>query len=364
MIGVLSPLANSFDITADVAGQVMTTYALAYALLSPLLVSLTGRLGRRRVMAFGLALFVLAALLTAVAPNFFWLNVARVISAAGAGLFTPVAAAVVAALSPPEQRAKTLAAVFFGLTLAQVLGVPVGSYLAYTFGWQWAFALVVVIGLPCVWLIWVSVPAGLRFQPASLSDLGRVLATPHLMAAVLFTAAFLSAIYVVYTYMGPLLEEQMAFTPGQITLALLVLGIGAVLGNLLGGFMADKLGPQRTLYILATSQMVLLCTYSALPMPVIAVYLLIFFQNLMGWSFVAAQQARLVTLDAAAAPVLLALNAAAIYVGAAVGSAIGGFSIASMGISANGVVAGLCASTAILTLVIARRLASRHQAKV
>ena len=128
IIGMLEPLGADLDRSPAQAGQLMTIYAVAYAILSPVLVALTGNVGRRRVMAGGFALFALAAVVSALAPNFMVLGGARVIAAAGAGIFTPLAAAVAAGLYPPEQRARVLAAVFFGLTISQVAGVPAGRW--------------------------------------------------------------------------------------------------------------------------------------------------------------------------------------------------------------------------------------------
>ncbi|KAG1715233.1 Purine efflux pump PbuE [Nymphon striatum] len=254
VIGLLGPVSEGLNMTPASAGWMMTIYALAYAVLSPLLVSGTGRIGRRRVLAIGLGLFALANLVAALSTSVSMLLFARIIAAAGAGMFTPIAAAVAAGLSAPEARGRALAAVFFGLTLAQVLGVPAGSWLAYTFGWRVAFFVVVALAVPCIWLIWTFIPSGLSFQAVSLRDLGRTLRNGPIMLAVMITASFLSGIYVVYTYMSPLLSGTMGFGRDGITAALLVFGCGAVIGNLVGGRVSDRIGPIRTLTILASLQ--------------------------------------------------------------------------------------------------------------
>ena len=265
VIGLLDPLAADFSMTTAQAGWVMTAYALAYAILSPLLVSSTGTVGRRRVIAAALAAFALAQVIMALAPDAAWVFAARILAAAGAGVVTPVAAAVAAGISAPEHRAKALSTVFIGLTLAQVFGVPAGSFVAYTFGWRAAFWIVALLALPCLWLIWARVPKGLAFQPVTLADLRRILGSGRLMLAVLFTASFLTAIWVVLTYLAPLLTQTMGWGRDGITLALLVFGIGAVLGNIMGGILADRIGPVRTLLLLSTSQIGWLVTYSYLP---------------------------------------------------------------------------------------------------
>ncbi|PTX54113.1 putative MFS family arabinose efflux permease [Litoreibacter ponti] len=355
VVGMLTPIATSLDISAATAGQIMTVYAIAYAILSPLLVAMTGAIGRRRVLAAGLCLFALGAALAAVSSSTLGLNLSRLFAAAGAGLFTPVAAATAAGLSSEATRGRVLAAVFFGLTLAQVVGVPAGSYIAYTFGWRWAFWLVVALALPCIALVWMRVPKGLSFQATKLSDLAQVMKNGPLMLAILFTASFLGAIYVVFTYLAPMLEDLMGFGRDGITLALLIFGAGAVVGNILGGILADKLGPARTLLLVAIGQAAIMPAFSFLPMPPWVVFAIIALWSVVGWSFMASQQSRLIARAPEAASVVLALNAASIYVGAAAGSAAGGLVLATAGPSGLGVAAGLFMLGAVAHVIASNR---------
>ena len=361
VIGLIEPAAVDFEVTPGTAGVLMTAYAVAYAILSPLLVSLTGRMGRRKVMSLGLGIFAVAALLSAVAPTLSVLAAARVLAAAGAGMFTPVAAAVAAALYPVERRARVLAAVFFGLTLAQVFGVPVGAWVAYSFGWRWAFCLVVGLALPAVIVIWLYVPRGLSFQPVTLDDLGRTLRHGRMMLAVLFTASFLGAIYVLYTYIAPLLSETMGYGRDGVSLVLAIFGIGAVIGNIAGGVSADRVGWARTLVTVCILQILFLPVFSFLPIGDGVLLTVALIWSTAGWSFMAAQQMRLVGLAGPQAPVVLALNAAAIYVGAAGGSAIGAWVIDHFGVTALGIAAGLGAVGALLHLIWSIKSAPRPQ---
>jgi MFS transporter, DHA1 family, inner membrane transport protein len=364
IIGLLEPLAADLGLPTARAGAVLTTYAVAYAVLSPVLVSVTGGIGRRRVLAAGLSLFGLACLLPVLVPTEAALHASRILAAAGAGIFTPVAAAVAAGLSAPGNRAKALAAVFFGMTMSQVLGLPLGSFIAYTFGWRAAFAMVLVVLLPCLWLIWTIVPRGLSFQPVTLHDLTRMMRNARLMLAAGFTASFLTAGYVVNTFLAPLLSQNLGWGRDGITLALLVCGIGAVLGNMMGGALSDRIGPARTLTFLCLAQLVVLPGFSALPLAgghatllsgALAMGLLLLW-SIFGWSFMAAQQARLIGLAPDAAPVILALNAAGVYVGAALGSAIGGMVLAGIGLAPLGLVAGALMVLALAHLRLSLRL--------
>ncbi|MEL6689858.1 MAG: MFS transporter [Pseudomonadota bacterium] len=355
VIGIIEPVADGLQVAPGTAGTLLTVYALAYAPLSPMLVALTGKIGRRRVLAAGLCIFALASLIGSLAPSFGILAGSRILAAAGAGIVTPVTAAIVAALAPPERRAKSLAAVFLGITLAQALGIPAGSWVAYTFGWRAALVCVVALAVPVVLLVWFRIPKGLAFQPSSPADLVRVLRDGRMMLAICFTATFLAAIFVLYTYVAPLLSQTMGFGRDEITLILLTFGIGAVLGNILGGALADRIGSGRTLFILTIIQLGALPFYSVLPLPVTLVFVWTLIWSTLGWSFGAAQQLRLVELCGAQAPVALALNASAIYVGSAVGSGIGAITIAWAGYSALGVAAPLVMLVALANLQASRR---------
>ena len=355
IIGVLEPLGASLNVAPERAGILMTVYALAYAVLSPVLVSVTGHIGRRRVMAFGLTVFLCSAILSAMATSLTMLAAARVLAAAGAGMFTPVGAAVVAGLFPEDQRARVLAAAMFGFTLAQVLGVPAGSWVAYTFGWRYAFWGVVILNLPCIFLIWTFVPAGLKFQPVSLDDLRSILTNGRMMLAISFTGMFLGAIYVLYTYFTPMLSQMMGMGRDGITFILVLSGVGAVAGNIIGGIMADRLGWYKTLIILCCAQMLLMPIYSFLPIAMPGFFVLSIAWSIAGWSFMAGQQMRLIGLAGPKAPVVLALTAACIYIGAAIGSAIGSVVIAYFGIAGLGIAAALCASLALANLILSAR---------
>ena len=338
VIGMVPLLASDLDVSTAAAGGAMTAYALAYAVLSPILVSVTGRIGRRRVIAAGMVIFALGALLAALAPNVTILYIARALAAAGAGVVTPVGAAVVMALAAPAAQGKAISAFYFGLTLSQVIGVPAGGWIAYTFGWRMAFWMVLALAILSAILIWVRVPAGLRFTPVSLSDLGRALKDGLIMGAVLFTATFLGAIYILFTYLAPLLEQTMGFGRDGITLVLLVFGAGAVVGNLLGGFLTDRLG--------SVASLVLPFVWSA-----------------FGWSFMAPQQVRLMQLAPNLAGVVLALNAAAIYVGTASGSALGGLVQTVGDLTWLGAAAGIAALGALGHLLWSHRAANLRAAR-
>jgi DHA1 family inner membrane transport protein len=358
VIGLVSPIAVAFGATVDQAGRVMTWYALAYAVGSPLVAALTGRTNRRLVLAGGLALFGAGSMLGALAPSLLWLELSRVMVAVGAGLYTPGAAAVTVAIAPPARRATELSVVFAGMTLAQVLGVPLGTWAGYAYGYKAVFLVVAALsGLAAAVVFWAT-PARLAFHPTSLSALASTVASPRHGLAVLFTATLMAAVYVVYTYLGPMIEERHGFGRDGVTVYLLLFGVAAVCGNFVGGFAADAIGASRTLAILTLAQIVLLPVIAAVPLGPAALGVAVTAWSLAGWSFMTPQQARLVEIGSDRVPIMLALNASCIYLGVAVGSATGGLALAHGGWPMVAVAAALMGLAALVHLVLSDRLAA------
>ncbi len=356
VIGMLNPMAEGLGLSASEAGWVMTVYALSYAVGSPVGVSLTGARSRRVVLTVGLFVFGLASALSALAPSAVWLFGARVLAAGGAGLYTPVAASVAATASAPENRGKALAGVFFGLTLAQVLGIPAGSFIAYTFGWQAVFVFVAGLSVFCAVMVWWVVPRGLAFQPTTLATLGETLVDWRAMLGVFYTVSIMGAVYIVYAYLAPLLFKGMGYGRDGLTIVLLVFGAGAVVGNVLGGGLTDRIGAGRTLVLITLAQVVLMPFFSYLPLPEVVLLVLVFVWSVFGWSFMVPQQTRLVAFSPERQSVLLALNAAAIYIGASIGTTIGGVVIDTLSISTLGLAGGLGGGVALVYLMGSERV--------
>ena len=354
VVGVLSPVAQAFGVDRAHAGALMGVYAATYAVASPLLVAATGRLDRRWLLCIGLVLFALGALAAALAPSFELLLAARALMALGGGIVTPVAASVGVVLAGPGQQGRALSIVFGGLTLAQVLGVPAGAWLGYAFGWPAAFGVVAVLSLLGLAAIALALPVGIAVPVASLASLGAVLRSGRLMLAVAFTSLFMGALYVCYTFLAPLLETLYGLGRDGVTGMLLLFGLGAVIGNAMGGRLTDHIGAQRTLVLLCLAQAVLMPALTLPTWPLAALGALILVWSVFGWSFMVPQQARLAALDPARLPVLFALNASAIYVGATLGSGVGGAVLKGFGLHALGLFGAALALVGLASLAFRR----------
>jgi DHA1 family inner membrane transport protein len=357
VIGLISPIATTFKATPEQAGLALTYYAISYAIGAPLFAAFTGKMARRWVLTGGLVLFALGAVGSALAHTLGVFQASRLVVALGAGLFTPGAAAVAVTLSEPENRARALSLVFAGLTLAQVLGVPLGSWAGYTFGIAATFWVVAGLALVAAVLVFAVTPPALPFQPTSLSILGKTLLTPRLILPVLYSTTLMTAIYTVYTYLGPLIEERYGFGRNGVAAFLLLFGAAAVFGNFIGGYSADRVGPSRTLIVLCVAQIILLPTIVIAPIGAITMGLLVVIWSLSGWSYMAPQQSRIVAIAPERAPVLLSLNASAILLGVALGSAIGGIALALGGWVMVAIASAGIALGGIVHLILSDRLA-------
>ena len=359
VIGVLSPIAGGFGLSKADAGWVMTAYALVYCVASPISVALTGHIDRARLLTANMALFGLGALICATAPAFAGLLAGRAAMALGAGLVTPVAAAIGASLVPPQQRGQALALVFGGFTIAQAFGVPLGSWLGYAFGWRAAFVLVAALSILGTAVLWFAAPRGLKAPPSSLSTLGQVIGTPHLLVAASLTAWFFGAIYCLYTFLAPFMEARFELGREGITLVLVTFGVCAIIGNALGGFCTDRFGFLKTLIGVSIGQAMLLPIITTVQMPLLPTVALTGIWSVVCFAFMAAQQARMVATDPSRAPTLLALHAAFIYLGGAVGAYVGGLTLKSAGYGGLGPAGALLALAGLGSILLASRLKPR-----
>lgn len=362
VIGIVSPIAEGLGVSKADAGIVITAYAIAYALLSPVGAALTGRLPRRTVLAGALGLFCLGTLLSAVSTTLTMLALSRLIVALGAALYTPLSAGVAVAVAPIEERGRALAKVFAGMTMAQVIGVPLGAWMAYRFGWHAPFFLVAALAAACAVVMVRSIPSNIHVPAGSVSSILSALGNLRLMLAVTFTATLMCSVYIVFTFFGPIVETSTGADAGLLPVYFMIFGLGAVGGNFIGGYLSDRFGPLRTLVIVCLAHMVMLPLFAVMPWNPWLLGLIVMLWSSCAWCFMPPQQSRLVAIAPNATALALALNAAMIYAGIAIGSAIGAGLLDWKGLPVLGIAAGLSAGVALVHLLVSDRLARRSAA--
>lgn len=328
-MGLLPDIATGFGITEPTAGHVISAYALGVVVGAPVLAAITARLPRRVLLLSLMVVFTLGNIASMIAPSYPTLVVARFVAGLPHGAYFGVAALAAAHLMGPANRAKAVAHVLSGLTIATVLGVPVASWLGQALGWRSAFGLVVLVGVLTLAALWFWLPEQLRTMhiTSPLTELG-ALRRPQVWLAVLVGMIGFGGMFAVYTYISTTMTDVAGLSRGLVPLALMVFGLGMVIGNLLGGRLAD-ISVVRALYVSLGTLGVLLAVFVAASHHTWSALLVLFGIGVAGSAVGPALQTRLMDVAHDAQTLAAALNHSALNIGNATGAWVGGLVIAA-----------------------------------
>lgn len=352
--GLLPAIGADLGVSVATAGQLVTAFAVTFAVGAPVLSWVTSGLDRRTALLGALVVFVVGNALTALAPVFALVLAARMLTALGAATITSSASSTAVALADPARRGRALALVLSGLTLATTTGLPLGTLIGRA---DWRLTLWAVGAVGTV----AAVGVALGVPPVRLPGTGfRGRLTPlrdaRVLRVLMVTLMSMAGPYLLYTYIGAALRGTIGPSPWTLTLLLFAWGVGVLAGTVLAGRLADRFPPQT---VVAGALVALTATLGASPMMVHG--LPPTFIWIVAWGVAVGlptvpQQQQLVTFAPAASPVLLGLNSSAIYLGIAAGAALGGLAQAWFPASALGLPAAALTAMALpLTLVTSRR---------
>ncbi|MGF7174025.1 MFS transporter [Azospirillum doebereinerae] len=326
IMGLLPDVARSLSVSVPEAGYLVSGYAMGVVVGAPLVAMATARLPRKTALLALMLIFIVGNVGCALAPGYWLLMAARVLTAFAHGAFFGISAVVASDLVPRHQRTQAVALVFSGLTIANILGVPLGTALGQAAGWRSTFVAVVAIGVVAWLAILRFVPAGMPGSSGGLVSEFRALKRWSVLLPMLISTLCSVSLFVVFTYIAPLLEHVSGLTPQGVTGALLVFGVGLTLGNLVGGRFADR-GAMATIVtslIAVVAVLVLFVFTSRSAVPAIA--------TLAVWgalAFALVSPLQMWVVDAATdAPNLAStLNQGAFNLGNALGAWVGGVAL-------------------------------------
>ena len=351
--GILQPVGAALGISVAAAGQVMTAYAVATAVLAPMLIILTAKWSRKRAIQLALGLFTLGGLVSALAPDLTTLLLGRVLMGAGA-MFTAAASALAVSMVPPALRGRALSITFLGMSISYAVGLPMGAWLGLEYGWRvpvWLSAgASLAVLLAASWLI----PATMASAGSSFAGFRAAARQGAVLRVWLRTLLFFIAIFSVFAYVGPVLLTLNPMSATQLSVTLAVFGLAGVAGTLVGGWANDRFGALKTILVQLT---VLTSTMCLLPLTagnVPATLATLVAWGVAGFGLMAPQQSRLASLSPAQAPLLLSLNGSMLYIGTALGAVISGALIDSVGFARLGWVGAPFGLLATLTLAFDR----------
>jgi predicted MFS family arabinose efflux permease len=362
MIAPLLPkLATDLSVSVAVAGQLVTVFALTYAVSSPVLSALTAGIERRKLLIASMAAFAVANVIASVANSYWELLIARILLACAAGLYVPSASALGGAIVAPERRGTALAIVNGGTSGALVLGVPLGAIVGNNFGWRATFVGVAVLAA----IATIGLIAGLRrdvavgLPVASVRERLAVARQSPVLVGLLITTLWATGAYTVYAYLAPYLAFATGIEGWHLSVVLFMWGVAAVVGLFIGGAVSDAVGPRAVmipallLLALAFASLSMSATFLSPAEATVPVFIAIIVWGVTAWGFFPAQQSHLIGVARVkVASIVLSLNASFMYFGFSLGAALGSFTLIRSSVVGLGWVGAACEILA-LVLVLA-----------
>ena len=366
IMGLLIEVSADLGVTISSAGLLISGYALGVVAGAPLLGALTGKWSRKTLLMSLMVVFTLGNLACALAPDYWSLMAARVLTAFAHASFFGVGSVVATNLVAPDRKASAIAIMFTGLTVANILGVPFGTWLGQAYGWRATFWAVTLIGIAALAVIAFLVPADEK--PEDEADTGGALAVLRrgpVLLGLLTTVLSWVGVFAAFTYIAPILTQITGFSDAAVSPILLVFGGGLVVGNLLGGRLADRRLVPTMLGSLVMLSVVLLGMTFAIhnrALAIVAVGLL----GAAAFATVAPLQMWVLQkAEGAGQGLASSFNIAAFNLGNAIGAGLGGLIIAhGPGLGAIPWIAGLVPLAALLVALTALRLERRSIALV
>ncbi len=354
-MGLLPVIAEDLGVSIPTAGLLISAYALGVVIGAPLMTITTARVPRRTLLIVLAGIFTLGNLLAALSNSYGMLLGARILTSLNHGAFFGVGAIVATSLVPAERRAGAVAAMFMGLTIANVVGVPLATWAGDYFGWRASFWGIAALGVATMAALRLTLPA-LPAQPDgnAMAEL-RVMRRRQVLSALGLTVVGASAMFTVFTYITPILRDVTQASLGFVTAMLVTYGVGLTVGNWLGGRYADR-SVDRTLIVTMASLTVILAVFALLMPFKMPTAVLIFLWGVASFALVPPLQVRIMNAASDAPNLASAMNIGAFNLGNAIGAVLGGGVIATgFGYTAVAVAGAMAAAMGLFAMLLTLR---------
>ncbi|MDO8953300.1 MAG: MFS transporter [Gammaproteobacteria bacterium] len=360
IMGILPEVGQSLHVSIPQAGLLVSFYALGVAVGAPILAILTKNLSRKKALLALMLIFIVGNICCALSFHYGTMMLARIITSFSHGSFFGIGAVVAVELVPPKRKAHAVALMFTGLTLANVIGVPLGTWIAQYWDWHITFWLIAGIGVIAFLALLAFIPECGQNKPVNFREELLVIRQPHVLLAMLITLLTFASVFALFTYIAPILLVTTQAPKTWLSITLLIIGAGSVIGNLWGGKLADK-GVLHALIITISLLFMISLIFTLTSIwPYVAVATL-FLWGAASFSTVAPLQMNVVKAAHAAPNIASTINIGIFNIGNALGAYLGGVPL-SLGFGPRSciVVSLSLAFLALLATILKRRLAKTH----
>ncbi|AIF47818.1 MFS transporter [Dyella japonica] len=353
-MGLLPVIAKGVDVSIPTAGMLITAYAVGVMVGAPVMTLLFSRLPRRTALMSLMAIFTVGNLLSSVAPNYTTLLLSRLVTSLNHGAFFGIGAVVAASLVPKARQASAVAAMFMGLTIANIGGVPAATWMGQQLGWRLAFAGTALLGVLAIVALRLALPPCESSTPPHVGRELKAIIHPSVLLAMGTTVLGAGAMFTLYTYVAPVLTDLTGASNTFIALSLSLIGIGFTLGNVIGGRMADWSLDGATKVLLAALAVIMLVLPLAFRLHVTAAVGLLIW-GAATFAVVPPLQMRVMQAATDAPGLASSINVGAFNLGNALGAALGGGVITlGLGYGAVPIAGGLLAAAGLLLAWLGR----------
>jgi DHA1 family putative efflux transporter-like MFS transporter len=359
IVGMLDKIAESVGVSVSTAGQLVTVYSLSNAICTPLVVVAISKMNQRKQLLLALTIILIGIVGMLVLPGFGFLMFSRIILGIGAGVFVVNAYGMATKLAAPGRQGSAMSNVAMGFSSSLVFGVPLGRMVAGAYGWKAIFWIIAVICLFALLVIKRSIPALEGDASVPLTKRFALLKNPKIAFMLSVTVFVFIGFSIIDTYITPFLTAAMPMMEDKISIVLMILGIGSLIGSKTGGFLADRIGINRTILSAITIQIIALVLVSLLGLGwSMGTIILLMIWEIACWTFGPTQNFNLVSLAPEVSSVALSLNGTFVQIGFSIGAGIGGIVVGGWSVMSITWISAAAAVIAVLVFSFARSLSS------
>jgi DHA1 family inner membrane transport protein len=363
-MGMLSIIANDLEVSIPTAGLLISAYAFGVVVGAPIMTLGFAKMSRRNLLLLSMAIFTLGNLISALSDSYSTLLIGRIVTSFNHGAFFGIGAVVATQLVPPEKQAGAVAAVFSGLTLANIGGVPLATYVSETVGWRTAFMGMTIIGLATLLALRTTLPKLEADTSGSIRNELKVLSKGPVLFALLLTIVGSSSMFTVFSYISPILLEETGVDALFVTYMLVLYGLGLAVGNWLSGRFADR-NLTGTLVVSMTATVILLAVFAGTMQIAWLAPPIIFLWGVSSFAVVPPLQALVVTEARDAPNLASSMNIAAFNLGNAVGAALGGAVIyLGLGLPAVALAGAATSAAGLILVILYQKMQAKRTAKI